>query len=215
MALSDYLILEDPTTRGLATKVKALMPARQPMGGVMYNSERQTFAQVMIVGTPNSGGGGGGDGGGINWRGDYDGTTAYTDGDAAAYMGSSWLATVDHPANDGVAPTDDGTTPNAGWALIAAKGDDGAPGDDGASATITNATATGLAAGAEPTVELGGTSTARTFAFGIPKGDQGDKGDPGDDATITPAAYVDPASGTFAADLVSALQAAGLMEPAA
>ena len=49
-------------------------------------------------------------------------------------------------------------------------------GPHGDAGTITGATATGLAAGASPTVTLGGTPSARTFAFGIPKGDQGDAG---------------------------------------
>jgi len=51
---------------------------------------------------------------------------------------------------------------------------------------ISTVSATGLAAGAAPTATLGGTSAARTIAFGIPKGDKGDtgavgpKGDKGD-----------------------------------
>lgn len=52
-------------------------------------------------------------------------------------------------------------------------------GADGTNATITSVTATGLAAGAEPTVTAGGTPSARTFAFGIPAGAEGDPGAPG------------------------------------
>jgi microcystin-dependent protein len=62
------------------------------------------------------------------------------------------------------------------------KGDPGIPGDPGPTGpagTITGATAAGLASGADPTVDLGGTPEARTFAFGIPKGDKGDPGSPG------------------------------------
>lgn len=69
------------------------------------------------------------------------------------------------------------------------------PGPEGASSTIESATAVGLAAGAAPTVTLGGTPTARTFAFGIPKGDKGDKGDPGDGS-------VNSVNGNFGPDVV-------------
>lgn len=63
--------------------------------------------------------------------------------------------------------------------LQGVKGDTGAKGDPGVAATITGATATGLAAGAAPTVTAGGTSSERSFAFGIPAGAKGDKGDQG------------------------------------
>ena len=56
------------------------------------------------------------------------------------------------------------------------------PGPQGESGEITSATAVGLAAGADPTVTLGGTPEQRTIQFGIPKGDPGSDGD---DATIT------------------------------
>lgn len=58
-------------------------------------------------------------------------------------------------------------------------GTPGTPGADGTNATITGATATGLPAGAAPTVTVGGTPSARTFEFGIPKGDKGDPGSGG------------------------------------
>lgn len=84
---------------------------------------------------------------------------------------AQWLASLKG------AKGDKGDTGNKGD-----KGDKGDPGTAGTNATITSVTATGLAAGATPTVTAGGTSSARTFAFGIPagaKGDKGDKGDPG------------------------------------
>lgn len=52
-------------------------------------------------------------------------------------------------------------------------------GPQGKSGTIESATAKGLAAGAQPTVKLGGTPESRTIEFGLPKGDKGDKGDKG------------------------------------
>lgn len=45
-------------------------------------------------------------------------------------------------------------------------------------------------------------------------GATGAAGADGADAVITPAAYVDPVSVTFEADIVAALQAAGLMDAA-
>lgn len=58
-------------------------------------------------------------------------------------------------------------------------GTPGAPGAPGAAATITAVTVSGLAAGATPTVTLGGTSSARTIALGIPAGAAGAPGAPG------------------------------------
>ena len=78
------------------------------------------------------------------------------------------------------------------------KGDQGIQGVQGPSGTISGATATGLAEGAQPTVTLGGTAQNRTFAFGIPRGNtgaqgiqgiqgiQGVKGDKGDKGDIGP-----------------------------
>ena len=51
-----------------------------------------------------------------------------------------------------------------------------------------------------------------TQALDYHSGVKGDTGEAGADAVITKAAYVDPESETFAADLVAALIAAGLME---
>lgn len=88
-------------------------------------------------------------------------------------------------------------------------GGGGAPGPPGPAGTIVSATATGLAAGAAPTIGLGGTPSARTLAFGIPKGDKGDAGaaaaitsasattlSPGSAATVT--AGGTPLARTFA-----------------
>lgn len=93
----------------------------------------------------------------------------------------------------GVAALDaDGDVVDASGAKLAAgegaKGDKGDPGIPGApgtpgvagtNATITGATATNLAAGATPTVTVGGSTSARTFAFGIPVGAAGADGAPG------------------------------------
>lgn len=56
------------------------------------------------------------------------------------------------------------------------QGPPGPQGDTGPAGTITGASATGLAAGTAPTVTLGGTATARTFALGIPAGATGATG---------------------------------------
>lgn len=48
-------------------------------------------------------------------------------------------------------------------------GADGEPGPTGPAGTITSASATMIPAGSTPTVTLGGTPSARTFAFGIPE----------------------------------------------
>ncbi len=49
-------------------------------------------------------------------------------------------------------------------------------GPPGAAAAISGATITMLAPGADPTVTLGGTSSVRTFAFGVPAAADGDNG---------------------------------------
>lgn len=60
MSVTNYTIVEDITADGLAAKVAGLLGSKQPLGGVAFNPARQTFAQVMIEGTPDSGGGSGG-----------------------------------------------------------------------------------------------------------------------------------------------------------
>lgn len=68
-------------------------------------------------------------------------------------------------------------------------------GPQGVGGTIESATAVGLAAGADPTVTLGGTPEQRTIEFGIPEGEQGTPAaiigasastlEPGEDVTVT------------------------------
>jgi collagen type VII alpha len=83
------------------------------------------------------------------------------------------------------------------------KGDQGIQGIQGPSGTITSATATGLAAGATPTITLGGTAQARTLAFGIPKGDKGDTGATG------PTGPPGPAGAAATAGALGTIQLAG------
>lgn len=92
-------------------------------------------------------------------------------GDAWMIAGNLWVWTGDDWENVGP--------------IQGPKGD---PGTNGSSATIESATATGLPAGTQPSVTLGGTPSARTMAFGIPKGDAGAPGSDGADGasgTIT------------------------------
>ena len=79
-------------------------------------------------------------------------------------------------------------------------GSTGATGGVGPAGQITGATASGLAAGAAPTVSLGGTATARTFAFGIPKGDKGDIGTPGATGAVGPSGAITSVSATALAE---------------
>ena len=60
--------------------------------------------------------------------------------------------------------------------LNGADGKDGTNGTNGSSTDITSVTAIGLAAGASPTVTLGGTTLTRTIQFGIPAGQTGAAG---------------------------------------
>jgi microcystin-dependent protein len=68
-------------------------------------------------------------------------------------------------------------------------------GPQGTAAAITGVSVVGLAAGAAPTVDAGGTPMARTFQFGIPKGDQGIQGIQGPSGTITSATATGLAAG--------------------
>jgi microcystin-dependent protein len=70
------------------------------------------------------------------------------------------------------------------------------PGPVGPSGTITGATSTALSAGATPTVTLGGTAEARTFAFGIPVGATGAQGVTGDTGATGPSGTITSATAT-------------------
>jgi microcystin-dependent protein len=70
------------------------------------------------------------------------------------------------------------------------------PGPVGPSGTITGATSTPLSAGATPTVTLGGTAEARTFAFGIPIGATGPIGVTGDTGATGPSGTITSATAT-------------------
>lgn len=112
-------------------------------------------------------------------KGAYAAGTTYAKLDVITYLGASYMALK---AVTGVTPTNDGVN----YQLLAEKGATGTTGTTGTAgtnATITSATATGLAAGATPTVTAGGTASARTFAFGIPIGATGAKGDAGTPGT--------------------------------
>lgn len=103
-------------------------------------------------------------------------------GNLWVWTGSDWenVGAIQGPKGD---PGSEGAQgPRGERGADGAQGVQGDPGVAGSSATITSASASGLPAGSQPTVALGGTSLARTFAFGIPAGAKGADGASG---TIT------------------------------
>lgn len=123
---------------------------------------------------------------GLTWRGPYDGTQAYAQDDAVAYMDSSWFATAPHAANDGIPPTTDGTTPNVGWAVLALEGAQGPQGAQGIQGPQGDTGATGAQG---------------------PKGDKGDTGATGAtgaDGHILSVSDLGSITGSITVDLSSA-----------
>ncbi|MGJ5163151.1 hypothetical protein [Bradyrhizobium sp. HKCCYLR1051] len=108
-------------------------------------------------------------------RGAWDGITDYIASDMVSRLGSSYIATA--PSTN--KPPE--SNPSF-WNLVAAKGDQGntgAQGAPGTAATITVASTTTLPAGSNATVTNLGTSSAASLAFGIPQGAQGIQGNQG------------------------------------
>ena len=104
-------------------------------------------------------------------------------------------------AGTNAAVTNSGSSSAATFDFTIPRGDTGATGTAGATgsaATIAAGTATGLAAGAAPTVTNSGSSSAATFDFGIPAGATGATGSPGAAATIAVGTVTTGAAGSSA-----------------
>ena len=106
--------------------------------------------------------------------------TTYLAGVVTSYTGTTLVLTASESSGSGTL---------ASWNLTLS----GTRGSTGSAATITSATASALAAGAAPTVTLGGSTTARTFAFGIPAGPQGEQGPRGLGVIVIPDGQTPPA----------------------
>lgn len=101
-------------------------------------------------------------------RGIYDPDASYLENDVVLKDGTSYLV---------IAPTTGHAPPNPTYfQVLAAKGDPGTDGDDGAAATISVGAVTTLSPGATATVTNSGTSSEAVFDIGIPRGEPGMSG---------------------------------------
>lgn len=127
----------------------------------------------------------------VNYKGTYSSSITYNTNDIVFYNGTSYIALT----------TSTGQTPAVGtyWGTLAAQGSTGSAGATGSTGTAgapgvtpsISATASGLAAGASPTVTTTGTTAAPILNFGIPAGAAGAAGGSGSTlvATSKTAAY--------------------------
>ncbi|WP_316184744.1 hypothetical protein [Bradyrhizobium sp. SZCCHNRI1003] len=109
---------------------------------------------------------------GTNYRGAWSSATSYVANDTATRLGASYIA---KSPNTNAPPE---TNP-AIWDLLAAKGDPGSTGPQGApgtAATVAVNSTTTLPAGSSATVNNIGTPGAASLVFGIPQGQQGIQG---------------------------------------
>ncbi|SHJ69437.1 hypothetical protein SAMN05444159_1251 [Bradyrhizobium lablabi] len=112
---------------------------------------------------------------GTNYRGAWNSATAYAANDVTTRLGSAYIS---KGTNTNAPPESSPTS----WDVLAAKGDTGntgATGATGTAATIAVNSVSTLPAGSSATVTNLGTSSAASFAFGIPQGPQGIQGTQG------------------------------------